>query len=163
VVDKIATWIHEEWPEETRASGQCGAAAVADRFWATTFRTSEKSAVGEASLPITLAAVIRGDVVGTVSLYAEDMAGRDADFGPWLAALYVDSACRGCGVAAALLTAAAGMAKRMALSRLSLWFPKSKAHLLKLYQKFGWVVVDEVHYQCSSFGGHVIIMSLPLV
>lgn len=163
VFDKIATWIHEEWPEETRASGQCGTAAVADRLWATTFRTSDKSAVGVASLPITLAAFIRGDVVGTVSLYAEDMVGRDAEFGPWLAALYVDSACRGCGVAAALLAAAAGLAKRMALSRLSLWFPKSKAHLLKLYQKLGWAVVGEVHYQCSSFGGDVIVMSLPLV
>ena len=100
-------------------------------------------------------------VVGTVSLYAEDMVGRDAEFGPWLAALYVPSEARGRGVAAALLTAAAGLAKRLALNRLSLWFPKSKLHLLELYKTFGWVVVEETYYRCSSFGGEVVIMSLP--
>jgi 5-(hydroxymethyl)furfural/furfural oxidase len=161
VFDKIAGWIHDEWPQETSAYGQSGAAAVVDRLWNTTLRTCEMTAQGEATLPVTLVASVNDLVVGTVSLYAEDMVGRDAEFGPWLAALYVPSEARGRGVAAALLTAAAGMAKRLALKRLSLWFPKSKSHLLKLYKTFGWVVVEETYYQCSSFGGEVVIMSLP--
>jgi len=161
VVDKIAGWIHDEWPQETSAYGQSGAAAVADRLWNTTLRTCEISAQGDAALPVTLVASINDLVVGTVSLYAEDMVGRDAEFGPWLAALYVPSEARGRGVAAALLTAAAGLAKRLALNRLSLWFPKSKLHLLELYKTFGWVVVEETYYRCSSFGGEVVIMSLP--
>lgn len=162
VFETIASWIHQEWPDETSACGQSSEEAVADCFWTTTFRSSAKPAQGAAALPVTLVASVSGAVVGTVSLYAQDMAGRDAEFGPWLAALYVNSAARGAGIASALLQAAAGLAKRLALPRLSLWFPKSKPRLLELYLKHGWVVAEETRYESSSFGGDVVIMSLPL-
>jgi 5-(hydroxymethyl)furfural/furfural oxidase len=161
VFEIISSWIHEEWPEETRAFGQSNADAVLDRLLASTFRPSATAAQGEAALPVTLVASVGGAVVGSVSLCAEDMAGRDAEFGPWLAALYVKPEARGTGVASALLTAADRLAKRLNLPRLSLWFPKSKPRLLELYRRHGWVVVEESHYQSSSFGGDVVIMSLP--
>ena len=160
VFDTIARWIHGEWPDELRAFGQNNVEAVAQHLWTTTLRTSITPVQGMASLPATLVASVDNVLLGTVSLYAEDMAGHDAEFGPWLASLYVAPEGRGHGVASVLLKAAASLAKRLGLLRLGLWFPKSKPHLLELYKKHGWEVVREMNYQSSSFGGEVVVMSL---
>lgn len=189
VFDTIGKWIHDEWPGETGAYGKSGAQAVADDFWNTTYRPaqptptpdssssfspsspSHKASLPVVTLPVTLVArrARDGKVVGTVSLVAEDMAGRDAELGPWLAALYVDQRARGSGAGKLLVDAAAALARRMAanaagggaMTRLHLWFPTSKPHLKAFYEANGWVTTEpKARYDSSSFGGEVTIMRL---
>ena len=99
---------------------------------------------------------------GTVTLENEDMVGRDQDLAPWLAALYVTETSRGSGLGEALLESAAALAKRLCLAQLHLWFPVSKTHLRRFYEACGWVLVEEAHYEGSSFGEKVAIMRLAL-
>ena len=90
------------------------------------------------------------------------MVGRDEELAPWLAALFVSESSRGEGLGEALVQQAVGVAKRLGLVHLHLWFPVSKPHLRRFYESCGWVLKEEVEYGGSSFGEKVAIMGLAL-
>ena len=89
------------------------------------------------------------------------MVGRDEELAPWLAALYVRPSSRGSGLGEALVHSAVGLAKRIGLTQLHLWFPSSKPHLRRFYESCGWSLKEEVNYAGSSFGEKVCIMCSP--
>lgn len=166
----IAEWFWREWPSETRAElgsrtadaadghGTKGAAAeVARKLW--------DHNRGRDTTPITIVArhMHTGEPVGTVSIEPADLAGRDEEFGPWLAGCYVDVAHRRGGVGRLLLESCRALARRLGLARLHLWYPKSKTHLGTLYESCGWKVVEETSYTHSSFGDKIVIMRLEIV
>ena len=97
-----------------------------------------------------------------MTLTDEDMVGRDEELAPWLAALYVAEGSRGSGLGEALVQQAAGLATRIGLMQLHLWFPVSKCHLRRFYESCGWVWLEDVEYNGSSFGEKVSIMRLAL-
>jgi GNAT superfamily N-acetyltransferase len=151
--DTVASWISGEWPAETAASSGWGngAEAIAAHLVRSTLRLSRSpGATGLSALPATLVATLDGVPVGTVTLCMEDLPGRDAEFGPWLAALFVPAAHRGQGVARALMKAALALARRLNLERLSLWLLKSEPRLKQMYEHFGWAVTQEITCSCTS-------------
>lgn len=85
------------------------------------------------ALPLAIVAYRNGEPAGIVSLRAEDLRSR-AEVGPWLSALYVDSAHRGHGVGRALVAAAEDVAAWLGYDRLFLF----TATVPDFYAGLGW-------------------------
>src|SRR6266404_1264509 len=126
------------------------AGGVAERIWAAFWRHKgtplERLQRGvEANLhsgngvPFCLVAEIDGELCGTASVIANDEKTRP-ELTPWLAALWVDEAARGQGIAAALLNDAARRCAVLGVERLYL---VSRPALRDFYASRGWQIREE--------------------
>ncbi|MCK6549896.1 GNAT family N-acetyltransferase [Myxococcota bacterium] len=91
-------------------------------------------------LPRTLVAVDGDDVLGSVSLVADDLP-THPELGPWLASLFVVEAARGRGVGRALVAGIIEEARGLGLTELSLFTESAEG----LFARFGFVVVAREH------------------
>ena len=107
------------------------------------------------ALPLTFVAVEGEQLLGTVGLWRCDLMTRQ-DLYPWLAALYVDEAARGKGLAGLLQDHVKDYALRAGYSELYLW-----SACRDFYERYGWHDIGEgleypnkkVHlYRCSLTG-----------
>lgn len=83
--------------------------------------------------PTTLVALSDGELLGSVSLLADDPP-APRQYAPWLASLYVRPEARRRGVGALLVRAAVDEAIRLGIPELHLWTPAHAA----FYRALGW-------------------------
>ncbi len=132
------------------------AALIHDTFWADRDvytvaqleqRLRHANAAGQ--IPLSLVAVERGMLRGTVNLIHSDDEARP-HLSPWLAALVVVPQARGRGIGTALVNALLGQARAMGVSRLFLGTDNPG-----YYERFGAVLQEQAH-------GDLVILSIPL-
>ena len=116
----VARWIYEEWDHVTDKDLDPVVARTAARM-------------NDDRVPLTLVALRGSECVGTVGLWESDLASRP-DLYPWLAALYVHPAHRGCGVGGALIEALVATARRLGVRRLYLHTETASEY----YRRKGW-------------------------
>ncbi len=98
------------------------------------------------SLPLTLIAVNRDRLLGSVNLVDCDMDIRPG-LKPWLAQLYVDPGERGRGVGASLVHAAVERSRKLGFTRLYLY---TSGTLPSFYERAGWRKREAVHYKSKD-------------
>ena len=138
-IPTIARWFHDEWgvfhPDldlggiEKRLAERCNT----DR------------------IPLTLVALEKNEVVGTVSLKKHDMDTR-MQYTPWLASLYVIRTFRNKGVGVELIESALEKAVYLGEKQLYL-YTRIKGHMY-FYLVRGWTFMEAVEYR----GGPVVIL-----
>lgn len=89
------------------------------------------------ALPITFVAVEGERLLGTVGLWRCDLITRQ-DLYPWLAALYVDEAARGKGLAGTLQQHVIAYAARAGYAELHLW-----SACRDFYERYGWRYIGD--------------------
>ncbi|ENA0609462.1 GNAT family N-acetyltransferase [Enterobacter bugandensis] len=89
------------------------------------------------ALPITFVAVEGERLLGTVGLWRCDLITRQ-DLYPWLAALYVDEAARGKGLAGTLQQHVIAYAARAGYDELHLW-----SACRDFYERYGWRYIGD--------------------
>ncbi|MCL2248808.1 MAG: GNAT family N-acetyltransferase [Oscillospiraceae bacterium] len=97
---------------------------------------SEVSECNKHELPIRLIALAEDKCAGTVSLVFNDLNCRQ--YTPWLAALYVDSAYRNCGVGEQLVSAVIEITQQLGYDKLYLRTETASDY----YRKLGWTFVE---------------------
>lgn len=108
---------------------------------------------GDQSVPMTFAAYLGEEVVGTINLSLDDLV-LDPPLNPWLASLYVKESHRGQGIAKKLIHHLLDQTKSMGIPKLYL-FTKDQ---VDLYKRFGFREWDHrVHY-----GDEITIMEVNL-
>ncbi|MCC6315447.1 MAG: GNAT family N-acetyltransferase [Thermomicrobiales bacterium] len=139
-IDTIAQWHWEVWGDED----PIGPATA----WAARLRER----ANRMAIPATYIAITEdGELVGTASLIAEDLASRH-DLSPWLAGVYVIPAWRGRGVGSALTRHAVAEAAAMGTRRLYLHTEHARA----LYERLGWRAIATDHRQ----GHDLVVMTI---
>jgi GNAT superfamily N-acetyltransferase len=125
-----ARWCLDEWstawPEDT------------EETYLAHYRATATNPDG---LPLVLAAIEDGDLVGVVTLVEDDEL-PDAKESPWLAACVVSPTRRGCGVGRDLVLACEEQARRRGFRHLHL-FTWSE---VEWYEQLGWRVLREVEF-----------------
>ena len=92
----------------------------------------------ERSLPVCLAALNEdGSIVGTASLIANDELPNAPEPGPWVAAVYVDSAYRGAGVGTELVLETVRRARNLGFDDVYLYTES----VSKWYESMGWKTI----------------------
>ena len=89
------------------------------------------------ALPMTFVAVEGERLLGTVGLWRCDLITRQ-DLYPWLAALYVDEAARGKGLAGTLQQHVIAYAARAGYAELHLW-----SACRDFYERYGWRYIGD--------------------
>ncbi|MCY0773910.1 GNAT family N-acetyltransferase [Enterobacter cloacae complex sp. 2022EL-00788] len=89
------------------------------------------------ALPLTFIAVENNRLLGTVGLWRCDLISRQ-DLYPWLAALYVDEAARGKGLAGKLQEHVIGYARCAGYQELNLW-----SACRDFYERYGWRYIGD--------------------
>lgn len=89
------------------------------------------------ALPLTFVAVDNDRLLGTVGLWRCDLITRQ-DLYPWLAALYVDEAARGKGLASQLQDCVKDYAVHAGYSELHLW-----SACRDFYERYGWHYIGD--------------------
>jgi GNAT superfamily N-acetyltransferase len=129
-IHTVARWHWNEW----------GNLNPNGSFELTLAKTSMR--VNQDRVPLAYIA-LKGEVpVGTASLVAYDMEGRE-DLSPWLAGVYVHPDYRNQGVASNLVTRVCEKARSLGFSELYLYTNTA----FKLYSKLGWIESGEEHYR----------------
>lgn len=91
----------------------------------------------EGELPLTFVATDGEQLLGTVGLWRCDLISRQ-DLWPWLAALYVDEAARGQGLAGALQQQVIDYARGQGYPQLYLW-----SACRDFYERYGWQYIGD--------------------
>ncbi len=123
--------------------------AVSDRIWQAWWREDGFSlqaieqrlaeSLESGGVPLTLIAHQGDCFMGTASLIVSDM-DEYPDYTPWVAAVWVDEACRGRGIGSALVTATANEAFRMGIPMVYLCAATGKS---AFYERLGWIPKHE--------------------
>lgn len=138
-VDQLADWHHAQW--QYLYAGWTREIARAELLDHTKRKT----------LPTTLVLLENDELLGSVSLLAED-ASELSDVGsPWLGSLYVKPDQRGKGYGALLVKAMMQHANTIAVDEMFLFTPEHKA----FYRQLGWKELHQTHLN----GEHVDVMS----
>lgn len=90
-------------------------------------------------IPITLVALLNGELVGTGSIKLSEP-GTKPGLSPWLAGIYVKDAFRGSGAGAAIVRALERKAAALGIGSLYLSTVKAQP----LYERLGWTVLERV-------------------
>lgn len=162
----LARWHHAEWAplfpgwteDDALAELRASAHATVDDVDVSTHADAVPMTLVALRSPATPAAISASghdaDLLGSISLIAEDSPELRAFDGPWLASLFVAPAARGRGLGEALVRALVAHAARSGLARIRLFTPKHRA----FYERLGW----RFDARASSGGEAVDVMSIAL-
>lgn len=140
-VATLAEWHHREW------------GALFGPAWSLQIAHEElqqQAAQPPEAVPVTLLALRGNDLLGSVSVVAEDAPELDALGSPWLASLYVCPEARGAGIGSRLVQAAIAHARARSVSRMLLFTPDRAA----FYRRLGWAELQ----RAEVFGHPVQVM-----
>jgi len=137
----VAEWHYREW---SHLSSDASADACAERL---------RGEARRGGIPTLFLALAAGAPIGTASLRAHDMDGRD-DLSPWLAGVYVCPPNRRSGVGAALVRRVASEAAALGVPILYLYTTSQQNEAF--YSHLGWSVRERVEYH----GVRRVIMSI---
>jgi N-acetylglutamate synthase-like GNAT family acetyltransferase len=132
-VEQLARWHHREWEH-----------LYAD--WTLAIATEELQQHAQCrEFPTTLVVLKDAQLLGSVSLIAQDAQEFDDVGSPWLASLYVQPEFRGLGLGALLVKAMMQHAKKIQLETLYLFTPEHH----DFYARLGWKKISRVdlHHQ----------------
>ena len=122
-LEEVSGWIWKEWSYEHGA-----------KLEDVIYRSNHS--LSKSGIPSMYIAVLKGEVVGVVSLWRNDLTTRQ-DLYPWMATLYVKESFRGQGVGRRLQEKSIAVAKELGYSYLYL----IKDHI-GYYEKFGWTFLE---------------------
>lgn len=137
-LEEVSDWVYDEW---LRGLPDITPAVVAARF---------ATHLNRESIPLTMIALRGTTMIATASMYIDDLPER-ADLSPWLAAVYVAPAERGCGLGSRIVAAVEATAWRLGIVRLHLFTP-DREHF---YARMGWETIDHV----VTGGKAVVVMA----
>lgn len=126
--DKICEWNYNWWGKRNNDSFEevkC---------------TLEHSLCKNNRLPQTFIAIINDEVVGMYQISMMDDLYNRPDIYPWLINVYVDEKYRGKGICRKLMDTVKENAQNLGLKELYLYTKH-----IGLYEKFGWIFVEEVN------------------
>jgi len=129
-IEEVSTWVWEEW---SKAKGVNLEEVI--------YRTNHS--ICKDRVPQVLIAKLNDDLVGTVSIWYNDLTTRQ-DLTPWLAALYVNREYRGRGIGALLQEKCIELAKKHGYKKLYLITDHEN-----YYEKTGWTFLT-----LAPDGGH---------
>ena len=135
----VARWIFDEWSDLSPGSTL------------QTFIEHLQENCHDNQAPLTLIALLDGDVVGTASLIEYDMDTR-RDLSPWLASVYVTPEQRSKGIGTELVQAIVAKAAELRIPKLYLFTPDQE----HFYQRLGWRTTEHTDYR----GHQVVIMQI---
>ncbi len=135
----VARWIFDEWGD------LCPGSTLE------TFIEHLQENCHDDQVPLTLIALLDGEVVGTASLIEYDMDTRH-DLTPWLASVYVTPAQRGKGFGTKLVQAIVAKAREFKVPKLYLFTPDQE----HFYRRLGWQPQEYTDYR----GHNVVIMQI---
>jgi GNAT superfamily N-acetyltransferase len=131
LIPLLAQWHYRQWGDLTGAQTEAGYRSLLSRRG-----TIEK-------LPLTLIAIDRGRLLGSVNIVACDMDIRPK-LTPWLAQLYVHPPERRRGVGSALVREAVAQGREIGFDRLYLY---TSGTLPSFYERIGWATREAVLYK----------------
>lgn len=102
------------------------------------------ASLNKQDLPIHVLATRDGQAVGTAALKLQELAERYPDRQYWLGSVFVDSACRGAGLASELAEHIVELARQRGLPHLHLQTIKTDGGL---YARLGWRALEEFDYR----------------
>jgi len=127
IFNKIVDWNYNWWGEKNKQSREAVECTMAH-------------SINEERLPQTFVALIDNQPAGMYQLsMCDDLCSRP-DIYPWLINVYVDEKYRGRGVCRFMMETVRENAKRAGLNELFLY-----TNHTGLYEKFGWVYVEDVY------------------
>lgn len=142
-LETVATWIYDEFV--IKAKGNLNFEEVVEYL----------NKTNKESFPMTFAAMINNECVGTVSIFANDLKTQDI-LTPWLASLYVDPEHRGKGIGEVLIEHVQHVVKELGYEALYL----RTEHTSKYYRGLGWEFVykteDEKGQETEVFKYNII-------
>jgi predicted N-acetyltransferase YhbS len=136
----VALWVHSEWGHKFGASLK----QMEDGF---------RGRLHRDRIPFTLVGELDGKLVGTSTVVACDLPAR-RDLRPWLAAVFVDPACRGKGVGSALVQAACSHVAKLGNEHVYLYTESAAP----FYARLGWTALEQRTYH----GDEVSVMAYDL-
>ena len=137
----VAEWMFAEW------GGGLAASTLAQA------RERVMNRMNDKEIPLTLIALLDGELVGTAALKHNDMDTRP-DLRPWLAGVYVKQGMRDKGIGSLLVTAVEKEASKLGVEKLYLFTPSRRS----FYERLGWSAFEETEYR----GEHVTLMTKTL-
>jgi GNAT superfamily N-acetyltransferase len=102
-----------------------------------------KKKPGSSAVPMTLIALINGELAGSCKICEDDFDGARPNMTPWLATLFVLPTHRGKGVGSALANKAAFEVKSSGCGDVLYLWACEREVALGMYQKLGWKIVEE--------------------
>ena len=135
-IQKIANWYYNEWqtPIQKTIDRLSGGKESGLHFQLVAVQNDEVIATGGLS-----------DQVNLLNVYPEYQ-----QYGPWVALLYTEEACRQQGIGKTLLKHIESEARALQLDKIYLYTFTAEA----MYQKSGWQTIDTVQYK----GHQTVIM-----
>ncbi len=131
LIPLLARWHFKQWGDLTGASTESDYTALLSRNASTR------------NLPLTLIAVSKDKLLGSVNIVDCDMDAR-SDLKPWLAQLYVVAPERGKGIGSALVHAAVERSMKLGFGYIYLY---TSGTLPSFYERIGWTRREMVHYK----------------
>ena len=138
-IAEIAAWQFGEWGHLTPGD------SIVQRA------TRLEGQLTRENLPITFVALLGDVAVGSASLLAHDLPGRE-DLFPWLASVFVLPQHRRNGIGAALVHRVVEEAVRLEVNPIFLFTWDQE----RLYRDLGWQVLERTHYK----GEGIVIMEI---
>ncbi len=130
-IPQLACWFQDEW-------------GLSDRECTLESRCQElREKIDENSLPLTMVALARGELLGTYSLDLTDLDIRP-DLSPWLASVFVNPKYRQMGLGTLLVKKSLQHAQRLGISTFYLY---TKSHRASWYASVGWQTIEELFYR----------------
>ena len=102
-----------------------------------------KQEPGSSAVPMTLIALINGELAGSCRICEDDFDGARPNMTPWLATLFVLPTHRGKGVGSALANNAAYEVKSSGCGDVLYLWACEREVALGMYQKLGWKILEE--------------------
>ena len=106
-------------------------------------QTHAKKKPGSSAVPMTLIALINGELAGSCRICEDDFDGARPNMTPWLATLFVLPTHRGKGVGSALANNAACEVKSSGCGDLLYLWACEREVAFGMYQKLGWKILEE--------------------
>ena len=98
---------------------------------------------GASVVPMTLIALLNGELAGSCRICEDDFDGARPNLTPWLATLFVLPEYRGKGVGSALANTAAAEVKLSGGSDVLYLWACEREVAIGMYQKLGWSIIEE--------------------
>jgi len=128
----VARWVHGKW-------GHLAPGRTVEQIEAA-FATR----LNRDRIPLTLIALEGEQLLGTASIYLQDMSTRP-ELTPWMASVFVAPEQRGRGIGSALVQAIEAQARGLGVARLYLFTPDKQ----RFYARLGWSPLEWTEYRAE--------------
>jgi len=134
---KIANAFFENWPLECKDYYGCNSVEEIKNKMVEEYKNNE--------CPFTILYIKDLNIIGSISICKTDIIGLN--YGPWITDLWVDKNYRNCGISKTLLNNILYYAnKKFGINKIYLWVDVNKEFVVKLYENYGFTIVEKTIY-----------------